>query len=35
MEEARKNLVERIGEERAKTYPLYVDCSCPTCIPIF
>jgi len=35
LEEARKELAERIGEERANNYPLYISCPCPRCKPRF
>ncbi|KKN58000.1 hypothetical protein LCGC14_0556580 [marine sediment metagenome] len=33
MDEARKDLAKRIGEERARSYPLYISCPCPRCSP--
>lgn len=33
MEEARKDLAKRIGEERARNYPFYISCPCPRCSP--
>jgi len=35
LEKAMKELIERIGEERARNYPLYISCPCPKCTPIF
>jgi len=35
LEEARKKLAKWIREERARNYPLYINCPCPRCRPHF